>query len=773
MIQTQNSETHTYPRHNIDPAKKNIEWGKQYAKAAWHDWTFSYPKTMFQNNNGTYQKNRLYALGKQPIDQYKKWLGVDQQTNQTWLNIDWSVRPIISTYRDRAISRLMKQEHGIVATPIDPTAKSELEQLYAQMKARIVVRQQLQQMNPELANHPMIQAQPGEPMDMEELEMRIDFGEQFNRSKDAEQAIQLGLYENNDKQFRKEIFEDLFDLGVAGYKEWLGEDNKPKFRRVDPDAVVTNYIQKKDFSDMIHCGEVISVPLVDLAALTDEDGNRVFTDDQLAQLAQNFAGQYSNPRFLSPNGALYKGYDRFKVQVLDLEFYSWNDYNWKMFVNEKGELVDVRRAEYGRGKTVPEKYMRRRVKVVYKIKWIIGTDYAYDFGLKENMKRTTNPRKRAETTLSYKFVAYNFYEMRAQSIMDRLIPILDEYQMTIYKIQNFRNRMVPSGWWIDLDALENVALSKGGKNMEPMELLDMFFQTGVMVGRSKDIMGDNVNYKPIIPIQNAIAQELEGLYRDLVMCVQQIEAVTGFNPITTGNPNPKTLTAGYEIADISTEDALFPLSFAETMLMEKLANDIMIRIQQGVKRGGVEGYAPALNSNTLKFIRVSPDVSLREYGIMLEEKTTEDQKQLLLQQIMKDQAQGILDTSDAIYILNTYNVKQAQMILAYRVKKAREAMQQLELQKIQMNNEGAAQAAAAAEQAKQQTLQLEYTLKMQLEELKIRGQLAMKQLELSGKAEMNTVTAEAKVAAQAIANEGNLQKELLKSQTNGNKETTA
>src|ERR1700743_684452 len=112
-----------YPEHNIDPSKKDMSWCMEYAKESYFDWSFSYPKGVFYNNNGDYEKFRMYALGKQPISQYKKILQVDEVTNETWMSIDWTVRPVVSRYRDMAISSLMKEVKGVVATPVDMLAK--------------------------------------------------------------------------------------------------------------------------------------------------------------------------------------------------------------------------------------------------------------------------------------------------------------------------------------------------------------------------------------------------------------------------------------------------------------------------------------------------------------------------------------------------------------------------------------------------------------------------------------------------------------------------
>src|SRR6266850_590282 len=318
-----------YPPHNIDPRKKDLKWGLQYAKAAWYDFNYTIPKTVFYNSAGKYQELRLYALGKQPISKYKKLMGVDEQTNQTYLNLDWSVRPFIAQKRDVALSKMRQQGHGIIATPIDLTAKAELDNFFAEAKAKIAMRQILEQQNPELAQHPSLQPAPGEPLDWEEMQMRVDFGEQFNRAKDAEEAIQLGLYENGLEQFENKLYEDLFDCGVAGYREWLGEDNKPKYRNVNPEAVITNYCKWGDFRDMIHAGEVIDVSLIDLAALTDDAGNAVFDSKQMEEI-KGIAGKWNYPAMVGRFTNYFVGYDRFKAKVLDIEFFSYNDYDYKI-----------------------------------------------------------------------------------------------------------------------------------------------------------------------------------------------------------------------------------------------------------------------------------------------------------------------------------------------------------------------------------------------------------------------------------------------------------
>lgn len=699
-----NGSSFPYPDQSVPADKKNREWCLQYARAAYNDFTTAFPKGVFYGNNGDYEKFRMYALGKQPANQYKKLLGVDMTTLDTQLVVDWTIRAVVSGYRDKAISRLMKEDYTIVATPVDSQSKSEADEFYRNIRTKIIMRDILAQQNSELATHPSISLESNEPMDLEELEMRVMNGEQFNRSMDAEMAIELGFYENNYKSWRRAVYEDLFDFGVAGYREWLGDDNKAKFERINPESIICSYAKDGTFSDSQHVGPVIDASLIDLALLTNDDGTPMFTEDQLKEFAGSIAGKFGNPREfgMGTYTGLLKPYDKFKCKVLDIYFYTYNEETYTNVSDSNGN-VKFRMEVSGRGELTNTRYTRKKIKYVYKCKWIIGTDYCYDWGKCYDQKRSIDLKKKALTRLPIQLVAYNFYEMRAQGFMERLIPYIDDYQLTMLKIQNFKNRAVPSGWWIDMDKLENVAKNKGGANMTPKETLQMFLDSGIVFGRSLNDAGDLIggNTQPIIPMQNSIMAELVGFFQDLQNTVMAIEKMTGYNDITSGNPNPKTLVPGYEIANQSTNDALYPLAFAEESLSTRLAEDVYCRMQQGIRKGKITGYAPysgALGVNTLRFIDLDGDKMLRDCGIMLEKKTTEQDKNMIFSWVQQDIANGFLDTSDAISVIYTHNAKQAVSILAYRVKKAKEQAQKNQLQIVQANNDGSKQAAIVAGQ---------------------------------------------------------------------------
>lgn len=367
--------------------------------------------------------------------------------------------------------------------------------------------------------------------------------------------------------------------------------------------------------------------------------------------------------------------------------------------------------------------------------------------------------------------------MRAQGFMERLIPYIDDYQLTMLKIQNFKNRAVPSGWWIDMDKLENVAKNKGGSNMTPKELLQMFLDSGIVLGRSLTDSGEPIqgNTQPIIPMQNSIMAELVGFFQDLQNTVMAIEKMTGYNDITSGNPNPKTLVPGYELANQSTNDALYPLAFAEESLSTRLAEDVLVRMGQGIRKGAISGYAPyngALGTNTLRFIALDGNKIARDFGIMLEKKSTEQEKMWIMQMVQADIAQGFLDTSDAISVIYTHNAKQAVSILAYRVKKQKEIAQKNQLQMIQANNEGSQQAAQVAAQLTAQQKQMDYAHAQELEKIIAQKEIAIAQMKIESaerialgqdmaKTSVSETTGQAKIVSTHMASQAAIEKQYV------------
>ena len=714
--------TNTYPNQQIDPREKGYDWILQYCKAAWGDSRGYVPNNMLNFGQSKMNEIREYALGRQSTTKYKKLLNVDEQQDKTWLNIDWTPPSFLTKFREIAISKLVQRRYAINAFAVDPIAKSEEDNYFTEMKVKILMREAAQKAgNQELLNSPVLAPQPGEAQDLEQLKMEEQFGYKHVMSMEAEMAASLAMYQNKFDEKRKRTIENLFDFGMGGYTEYIDENGQVKLREINPENMVLSYCAKNDFSDLVHWGEVREVYVGDLAPW--------FTVEQMNQIVQSVAGRFGNPSNFMYGTDYSKYWNRFKVLVLDFEFLSWNDYTYKEEVDNRGnvrfgktkyqdatKLSVTKEGVIDKMGTIPNMidfsmkgqaepiFMPVTRKVVYKCKWLIQTDYMYDWGMSENQIR--KPSSWWDTKLNIQLYSWNFYKMRFAGITERLIPLEDKASLTWFKLQNMSNKLIPYLINIDLNALEGVDFGGGGEKMNPTKVMDFIFSNFVVPYRSTDLLSQNPNYKPVSIEASGQLAVFGQLYQELQNTLDMMRQVSGLNELTDGStPNAKTLVPVANAAMESTNNALYLLSFADKQLIQDLADAIVSKVQIAVKLGKVEGYARALGEETVKFFQINPDISIHEFGIFIEDVPSDFERQQLIQELNIRDSQGLIEPEDKILVMSTKNLKMASMILAYRIKKRREKLQEFELQKIQEASQGNAMAVQVAEQEKRVTLQ--------------------------------------------------------------------
>jgi hypothetical protein len=714
--------TNTYPNQQIDPREKGYDWILQYCKAAWGDSRGYVPNNMLNFGQSKMNEIREYALGRQSTTKYKKLLNVDEQQDKTWLNIDWTPPSFLTKFREIAISKLVQRRYDINAFAVDPIAKSEEDNYFTEMKVKILMREAAQKAgNQELLNSPVLAPQPGEAQDLEQLKMEEQFGYKHVMSMEAEMAASLAMYQNKFEEKRKRTIENLFDFGMGGYTEYIDENGQVKLREINPENMVLSYCAKNDFSDLVHWGEVREVYVGDLAPW--------FTVEQMNQIVQSVAGRFGNPSNFMYGTDYSKYWNRFKVLVLDFEFLSWNDYTYKEEVDNRGnvrfgktkyqdatKLSVTKEGVIDKMGTIPNMidfsmkgqaepiFMPVTRKVVYKCKWLIQTDYMYDWGMSENQIR--KPSSWWDTKLNIQLYSWNFYKMRFAGITERLIPLEDKASLTWFKLQNMSNKLIPYLINIDLNALEGVDFGGGGEKMNPTKVMDFIFSNFVVPYRSTDLLSQNPNYKPVSIEASGQLAVFGQLYQELQNTLDMMRQISGLNELTDGStPNAKTLVPVANAAMESTNNALYLLAFADKQLIQDLADAIVSKVQIAVKLGKVEGYARSLGEETVKFFQINPDISIHEFGIFIEDVPSSFERQELIQELNIRDSQGLIEPEDKILVMSTKNLKMASMILAYRIKKRREKLQEFELQKIQEASQGNAMAVQVAEQEKRVTLQ--------------------------------------------------------------------
>jgi hypothetical protein len=739
-----------FPSHLISPEEKNGKWILQYMKAAYSGYNTESPPDIFYNAAWKYEVSKSYATGNQSISKYKPILGIDEKATEDWINIDWTVIPVIPKFRRIALGKLNKMGYNIVATPVDSLANDQTLDYFAKVKSKLLIREAAAKMDPALLESPALALEPGEAKDIEELEMQMNYTWKHQMAIEAEQGIKLILEQNEAEKMREEIKECLWDYGVAGYKEYIDSNGAIKIRVVNPANIIINNCKKKDFSDAQHIGEILEMTISDLKQMAGDQ----FSETQYEEIAKQHCGQFGNPSSLPPSRSIFaKGYDRFKIRVLDMEFFSVNETVYESRIDRRGNKI-VARAKYEDRNKRKDKFKRVAYKVVYKGKWIIGTNHLFDHGLATNMKRAQSSLM--DTKMSYHLIAPELYGMQARSMQEQLIPIADAIQVAWYRLQNVINQARPKGIMIEMGALEDIPLGKGGKKLSPLGVLDLYNKTGTLVYRKADQQGRMTNYKPIEELENGLGKDVMNYWQIIQNNIQLVRDITGMNEFTDGStPDARSLTTVANLAAEATNNAITYIVHGEKQLLESVANAVILDLQDVAKSGKVQGYVRSLGNNTMKFIQVSPHLHLHEFGIFLEDKPTDQQRNMLLAEMQQYKQAGLLEPEDSVMIMNVDNFKVQEQLLAYRVKVRKKEKQQEAIQQQQMNGQIQQQSAIVAEQAKQQTLQVEMQVKTAVVETEKQWDMKLQEMKYQYELQLEMLRQEGKLATAAETNKGN------------------
>ena len=734
-----------FPSHTIDSNLKDKQWIAQYLKAAWADFSTYYPNQMY-NGRDKYHEIKLYMYGKQSVSRYKKLLQPREVANedQSWININWDILPIIPKFRRIALATLFKTDFSISVDAVDPVAQDDKQKFYADNAAKIILKKEFEKqgVDPELVPAPEVDASS-----MQELDMYMNYSYKHRMAIEMEQGLELIMSLNKFENERIKVVEDLHDWGIGGYKEYFDSQGNIKIKRINPMNLVMSYTTDPNFKDIQYVGEVTEMTIADLKQMA---GDKI-SDENYQMIAEKYANKYNTSSAMRDLNNNNDGiYDGFRIKVLDLEFFSYNSMVLEERINSKGNTV-VGRAAKAKANRSDKKYSKTDYKVVYKGKWIVGSDVFFDCGLATNMKRAKSSL--TDTSLSYHLAAPNMYQMSTYSLGDQMKSLADQIQLAWYKLQNVMLRARPRGIMIELGALEGVPLGKAGRALKPMEILDLYNQTGNLVYRRLNDEGQASNYKPIEELDNGIGNEAVQYFNIIKQNIDLLRDILGFNEITDGStPDPRTLNGVAKYASESTNNSLDFIKRAERDLLERLCYDLTLRIQDSALNGSISGYIRALGSESVQFFKLDPNVSAHECGLKIRQKPTEFEKEKLSRRIEQAIQSNQITLADAMMIENLENLKYAEVLLGYRIKKNQEETQQRAMEAQQMNGQIQQQSAAAAEQAKQQTLQMEAQIKMQVIQMekqldsqllamKLQNEAMIEQGKLEGK--INTAKIEA------------------------------
>ena len=732
----------SYPKHDISEEKKNKDWCLRWCKAIYYN--FANDNTYY---NTTWYKNiidlRRYAQGRQNSEKYVDLLIGGKEKNQrgnyerkgyTNLNFNDIFSPA-PKYMEVIQGMFESNEHTITVNAEDEQSGTEKKNLKEAMWFKEQYRPFIEMMDEKLG----ITRPPDDfmPQSRQELELYASMGGFKLRYEVAMEKALSHTYEiSNWKQVKRKLIEDFVTSNMAAVVDEVDlASGKVKLDYIDFSELIMEYSRDWDFKN----SRWGAIPRYKTVYELRTSGCNI-DEDKLEGLAQKYSGMYGNPdeskwriNNVKNEDGTY-GYDSYRIPTM---YAAWKSFNRKYTTKKKtknGEITT--KTKFGRVyDTEQKKTSVKDIRVIYQSEWIVGTDYIFNYGLMNDTPREDNDVR----------LPFHVYRIKGKSIIEQMVPLLDDLQLTYLKLQNNKAKAAPPGLIVEIGALENVSL--GNTKVKPLELIKMYQQDGTMLYRATPFGSHSYNFNsgpPIVPHGGSEGNAVQTAIQSFETTLNLIAEITGIARNATGTVDPSAQVGTSKMAVAATNNALRPIYAGYIDIKESCAKNSALRIQLLCKynKSTTSGYYPVIGKTSVQSLRDAGSDAAVKWGIRIEALPTEEVKNEIKQAAQAGLAGGkngipAITYGEYLYIvekLNTgANFTEMRAYIAYKeaerdkkaaemqqqniqlqqeeARKTEEAKTQMELQKIQTEKQLDAQNIVLEEEEKRKTMVLEYQLK--------------------------------------------------------------
>ena len=705
-----------------DQEKMSHDYGLQVARAIRYEW-FSESTNKFRGNINDFHKLRLYARGEQSVDKYKNELSINGDLS--YLNLDWKPVPIIPKFVDIVVNGMAQRDFQINCFSQDQFGVAKrteyMESILRDMRSKEFNDLAAETFEVDLYENP--KEMLPETEDELSLHMQLNYKQSVELAE--EQALNVLLEGSNYDLVRRRCLYDLTTIGIAATKTTFDWSDGARVQYVDPANLIYSYSESPYFEDLYYVGEIKDIPVNELVK---EFPN--LTEGEIEEITKT-AG---DPLTYRTNG------DKNKIHVLYFNFKTHSNSVYKIKkmgsgadkVIEKDDTFNPpegMEGEFGK--------LERVIECLYEGVYVLGADKLLRWRMSPNMMRSQSDFSRVK--MSYQMVAPRMYKGKIESLVSRITGFADMIQLTHLKLQQVMARMVPDGVYLDADGLAEIDLGNG-TNYNPQEALNMFFQTGSVIGRSFTSEGDmNPGKVPIQQIQNgAGGNKIQSLITAYNYYLQMIRDTTGLNEARDATtPDKHALVGVQKLAAANSNTATRHILQSMMFITAQASECLSLRIADIVEYSPTRNaFIQAIGAHNVATLEEMANLHLYDFGIFIELLPDEEEKAILENNIQVALSQQSIDLDDAIDLREIRNIKLANQMLKVKRKKKMQRDQVMQQQNIQAQSQANQQAQQAAAQAEVQKNQAKAQTDMQLEQTKTQLKTQYLQAEIEGKKEL-------------------------------------
>lgn len=688
-----------------------------YFLAACQYWYGKYCNDEFQIKYGgrigtrTISESRLYGSGEQPIEKYKKQLDPETDKDGVAMNISWDIFSIYPKFRSLLIAKLMEKVYkpGVQANSELALTKKSLIKYYT-----------------EFDNHPEVQplrAEVGLPGYAAEAGIEVDSDNYDNIRLDVEigllDAIQEAFQDSASEVINQMLIEDLVDCKHC--MSVVDIDPISKKQRYNYIDIAKGFFRQSKFPDH---RDIDVAGYIDRMNLAEIQSMSNFSNEEMHKIALAYQGEGMNTgivygpdqwatREAMNSSSQSRGYDALSADVMTLYFISNTVQQFVSGYHKSGNKIFEKVADdfkpSDRLSDSGKEYIKKNHQFVYTCKWVVGTDFVFNYGTHFTARDGKYGNKRA--CLPIKVCSFP-----GVSFTDRCIPIIDDIQIDVLKLRNIEANMPPLPQMdIDLSALEET-VEIGTESFDFLQLANIFVKTGKLFYKSKGEFGEQTasNKRPITFTNSPVLDEMIKLKNFITARIEDIRQVTALNEYIDGTSQPDMQVGIAKGMETATNNALKHPNDIFKSYLTQIAKQIGYTYQIAVAAGEIEGYY--FSDKVQRIYKLTKDLLSYEFDIFVTMEYSNEEKQMMISKLMEMSGKAMVD--EAVFMM-VYRMimngdfTKAQLYLSKAIADYSQLQhdRQLEVQKAQ--GEANAMAAKVTEEEKRKTIQL--TLEVQKE----------------------------------------------------------
>ena len=684
------TKTLSFPSHAVSlEEKESYEYGKKVGDAIENEWFSKENGTMrFFSNRNSYHNLRLYARGEQSVSKYKNELSING--DNSYLNVDWKPVPIIPKFVDIVVNGISERPWEIKCYSQDPSSIKKKTDYVEAMQNDMANRQIYSTLDKELGIN-MFQNDPMNlPLDNEDLSLHMQLDYKPSIEIAEEEAISNLFAVNKFDLIKRRMDYDVTVIGIAACKDSFNKSEGIVLEYLDPADIVYSDSKSPYYDDLYYAGVVKRISIPQLKKQYPQ-----IEDEEIAQLETGRNGEAISFSSMDTDRDDESGF----VYVLEFEYKTYYNEVHKIKKTKSGGLRAIRKDESFNPEGDNEFFEKteKSIEMIFCGAKILGSDHLLEWKLAENMTRPKSDTTRAN--MSIHIAAPRMYNGRQESLVSRIIGFADMIQKIDIKLQNVINRMVPDGVFLDADGLNQIDLGEG-KSYSPQEALNMYFQTGSVIGRSMTVDGEYNHGK--IPVQELSSgnggnkiQSLTAAYHHYLGLIRE---ATGLNPARdAGTPDKDALVGVQKLAAANSNTATRHIVHAGAYLTLSIAESASLRISDVLEYSDTrEAFINSLGLFNVATLDEISQLHKHDFGMFFELAPDEEEKQVLENNIQISLSQKEIDIEDAIDVRSVKNVKLGNQLLKKKRRERREINRRERMENMQAQTQSNIQSAEAA-----------------------------------------------------------------------------